>query len=236
LNLSLYHEVIKVMSNQTSRTRKGKRRSQGNKEHVAKFAGDAYSLAERAYRGVSHLAKLINIETKTREFVKNNETLSNTPAIYLASGFAIGTDADQRVGFSIKLQHLSVRMNAYIGTTTTTCQCRATLVRDLENQGADPVFGDVFDSNYSNSIAPPQEINEKRFSILFDECWVIQPLSFQGLTKFVDIPHNGHIRFRTNGTTSASQAEGALYLILWTSATSNFPTVNIGVRMRYTDD
>jgi hypothetical protein len=224
------------MSNTQNRSRKGKRRATSNKQHVAKFAGDAYSLAERAYQGVSKLAKLINIETKTRDFVKNNENLSNTPAIYLASGFAIGTDQDQRVGFSIRLQHLTVRMNGYIGTSTVACQCRCALVRDLENQGADPSWGDVFDSNYSNSIAPANEINEKRFAILFDECWTVQPLSFQGITKFSEIPHNGHIRFRTNGTTSASAAEGALYVMLWTSATVNFPVVNFGVRMKYTDD
>jgi hypothetical protein len=224
------------MSNSQNRTRKGKKRTTSNRQHVAKFAGDAYSLAERAYSGVTKLAKLINIETKTREFVKNNETLSNTPAIYYASLLAQGTDADQRVGMSIKLQHISIRLNAYIGTLTTVCQCRIAIVRDLENQGADPGWDDVFDSNYSKSIAPPQEINEKRFSILFDEAFVIQPLSFQGITKFVEIPHNGHIRYRTNGITSASAAEGALYMLLWTSATSNFPTVNFGLRMRFTDD
>jgi hypothetical protein len=223
-----------MQATRTKRTRKNRTKGSSTQREVGKFAGDAYSLAQRAYKGVNHILKLINIETK---FFDLNATvnLDSTGANILVSGIAQGLDVSNRVGDSIRLQGISLNYSVAIATTTLVCSGRFVLIRDLENPGATPAWTDVFETT-NPPITPYKYLNRKRFAILHDEAFVVQPLSFGGIIKHVDIPAAGHIKYRGTTSGAASQAEGAIFLLYLGSAATNAPLLNFNVRLLYTDD
>jgi len=205
---------------------------------VAKFAGDAYSLATRAVKGVNHVLKLINIETKYYETWASALQFSNAAGYTYLSGLTQGTDISNRVGDSVKLQQLDFNfsLNVTVGSTTQGFM-RIVLFRDLENQGATPSgAGPLSSSGGSFWLAPPDYINRNRYSILYDEAVLQLPPTYDGVCKRVSIPHNGHVKYRGTGSTSASAAEGAIFLMIWASNTSNLPSIDYWFRMTFTDD
>jgi hypothetical protein len=212
-------------------------RKNNNAREVSKFAGDAYSLAERAYKGVSHVLKLINIETKFLDYIVLSGSMPSATGVYYLSGLAQGLDISNRVGDSIKLQGIHIGFQMGISNATTVGVARIIIFRDLENQGVAPVWADVMSSTgYPYEIAPVNYLNRNRFSILFDESTAIQPIAYTGTMKEASIPHTGHIKYR--GITSAvgSAAEGSVFALVWAASMSAQPSFGLVVRFLYTDD
>lgn len=205
-----------------------------NQKEVARFAGDAYSLAERAYKGVSHVLKLINIETK---FIDYNFTpaFSSTPSALQISIIPQGVDMGQRLGDSIKLQRLLLNFTVHHNVITIPQVCRIMLVRDNESTGAAPSYLDVI-AYPSVVCAPLNYFNRNRFAILYDEVFVVEPATFTGLVCRKEFEHNGHIKWRTNATTLASLAEGHIYAFFFTDSGVTYPSCNFNLRLLYTDD
>jgi hypothetical protein len=218
-----------------SKTRRRGKGKSTNKAEVARFAGDAYDLASRAYRGVTKIAKLINIETKFFETYVGT-TLNNTPVVTYLSTIPQGTNQSERVGNSLRIQRMQFNYLLTIPTTTVATDVRIVLIRDLENVGANPAWTDVFPSASLASLQQLLFVNKERFSILHSEALVIQPLSFNGVCKHVDVPHNGHIKYRGTSAAVASAAEGAIFLLATCSTASNFPNFSYSFRLYYTDD
>jgi len=221
------------------RGRQNSRRS-GTKEEVSKFAGDAYSLAERAYRGVNHVLRLINIETKYLDAYLVGQSMSNAaPGVVYLSGLLQGVDVSQRVGDSIRLQGLNFALSIYPAAATPVCAARVVVIRDLENSGANPAWGDVFiTGGVPYQLAPKNWFNSKRFSILVDESLIINPTSFDGINKNLEISASGHVKYRGTTAAVASAAEGSIFLLYWSSVAvvGNQPLLDWQFRMMYTDD
>ncbi len=216
--------------------RKGRRPPRDTtKAEVSRFAGDAYDLASRAVRGVQYITKLINIETKYVDTI-SSASLTTTPTVVYVSALAQGTDVSNRVGDSIRIQGLSYAFTLYGNTASTgVTQVRVMLVRDLQNQGATPTTTDVI-TNLS-AVAQPVYLQRTRYNILYDE----SVLLFRETGPLVDmrkgsIAQNGHIRYRGTTTAVTSAAEGSLFLMAFSTAVSNAPTLDYSVRLLYTDD
>jgi len=212
----------------------------GTKAEVSKFAGDAYSLAERAYRGVNHVLRLINIETKFLDYYAVGQSMSNaTPVVVYLSSLLQGVDVSQRVGDSVRLQGLQFAFSVYPTATTPVAACRVVLLRDLENTGANPAWGDVFITGGAPyQLAVRNWFNVKRFSILADESIVINPSSFDGINKTLSISASGHVKYRGTSTAVTSAAEGSIFLMYWSSCATvgQQPVIDLMFRMLFTDD
>jgi hypothetical protein len=225
----------KVRKGKKSHRRSGARDK--TKEAVSEFAGDAYSLAKRAYAGVSHVLKLINIETKYFDVPPYTTAIVNTPALYYACDVTQGVTQSDRISESIKLQGLLFNVALFANTTQAAAGLiRVMLVRDLENAGALPAYSDIIDSTYSNELGPTKYENRSRFSILSDEVYASDPLGPRTFVKRQHIPHNGHIKYRGNASGVTFAAEGALFLTVSASWASNGVIPNIQLRFYYTDD
>jgi len=216
------------------------RRSDTTKAEVSKFAGDAYSLAERAYRGVNHVLKLINIETKYLDMTAVGASMSNAaPVVTYLSSLAQGVNVSERVGDSLKLQGIYFGFSIYPTVTTPIAACRVVLIRDHENAGASPAWADVFNGGaVPYQLAPRNWFNTKRFSVLVDEALVINPTSFDGVNRALNISLSGHVKYRGTAAAVASAAEGSLFLIYWSSVAvlAQQPVMDWSFRMLYTDD
>jgi hypothetical protein len=226
-----------MQATRTQRKQKrGRKSTSNNQKQVSQFAGDAYSLAERAYRGVNHVLKLINIETKYHDVAGTTLDISSTPAITYLSGTTQGLDITNRVADSLKLQGCELNYHIQILTTTVACTVRVVVVRDHNNSGATPAWLDVFETATNPALSSINYINKDRFSIVHDEALVIQPLAFPGVMKHLTFGNTGHVKYRSTTSAVASAAEGAIFLLYASTVANNFPVLNYFFRMKYTDD
>jgi len=229
-----------TVSQKGRRSKKSKPRASSDRAQVAKFAGDAYSVGERAYRGVKHILKLINIETKYFDYSLGSTTVTTSYNIVNVSSIPQGTDVSNRLGDSIKLQGLKTLLSITPQPLTPFCYVRLLMVRDSEPRGSTPVYQDVLFTTFGP--LPVMQYNyftyQKRFSILYDEVFVLNPASlfYTGVSKTVLTPHNGHIKWDGSGVTGTSLGEGQIYLLYCTTAASNGPVLDWTTRIAYTDD
>lgn len=209
---------------------------QGNRRNVERFAGDAYSLGVRALAGVRKLASMINIEYKY--FAKyTNTNITNSPVISCQSLVPQGVAQGNRVGESIKLQSLTFQyvVNC-ISASTINNLIRIMLVRDLENPGADFVSTDLFTLPTTAYISDIVMANSERFTVLYDRTVVLSYINKDSLVDSFTRPMQSHIKYRASATSSTSNAEGALYLVVASNAGSNYPTIESNLSFTYTDD
>ncbi len=213
-----------------------KKRGSGNRRNVEKFAGDAYSLGVRALAGVKKLASLINIETKY--FSKYTSTnITNSPVISCQSLIPQGVDQGQRVGDSIRIQSISFQaVFNCVSASTINNFVRVLIVRDLQNPGADFAATDLLTLSTVSYISDVVIFNKERFVILFDKTIYLSYVNKDSTYVSWSKGESGHIKYRGSATTSASNAEGALYLVVGGNAASNYPTIESNLSITYTDD
>lgn len=212
-------------------------RPDGTQRSVEKFAGDAYSLARRAVSGLDQIRRFINIETKNFD-LDTTFTATTTAHIVYASGIAQGTDQGQRVGNSIKLQHISVIGRYQLNTAVTTFSTlRFMLIRDMENPGSQPVASDIFEtvSGVVTSRSPLNWTNRKRFSVLYDQIACVD-VSSRGDVVRLEIPIEKHINYRSGLATVAAAAEGSLFWVAVSDEVTNNPALALYTSFQFTDD
>jgi hypothetical protein len=222
------------------RTRKsGSSRSKqsSTRSEVAKFAGDAYSLAERAYKGVSHVLKLINIETKFYDYGFAT-TLANADQVTYLSDIPQGVTQKDRISWSVKLQLIEIRLTLTMSTSFSgPGWVRIFCIRDLENAGSAPTLAQYLDTaSFTKDVALPLVVNKNRFAVLFDEMVQLDSVANRTFATRFTIPHNGHIKFRADASGVASAAEGAIFWGSYSSMATNLVSCAFSARLWYTDD
>ncbi len=227
--------------NQSRRPSRRRRPMRPRSNPVGTYASDAWSLAQRTLMGLNQIRRMINVESK--EFRSNLTTTatSQSGVITYVSGVAQGTDFNNRVGDSIKVQHIT--LTGYFTRAGTDGVARIILFRDTENQGASPVGSDLLNNTGSVNVVTSQinwfnhnpNAEKNRFVILFDEMVAITS-NDTNVTFQYSAPSEIHARYRGTGGTSASAAEGALFTCIVTDQAANFPTCTYSLQLTYTDD
>jgi hypothetical protein len=227
-----------IITRPRNKRRKPARKSGGTQRDVEKFAGDAYSLASRAVAGLNSIRKLINIETRVLDFDVAGQSISTTPTVTYASGIAQGTDIGNRVGDSIKVQHLEFCGRLAINSSATFSAIRVLLVRDMENAGAAPAATDILEtvSGTVTTRSPLNYLNKKRFSVLYDNFTVLDTASAYTQPVRMTMPLDRHISYRGTGGTVSAAAEGALFWLFVSDEATNTPTISVYTQVWYTDD
>jgi hypothetical protein len=215
--------------------KRGAGRKLTNKDHVSKFAGDAYSLASRAVAGVNAIRKLINIETKFADY-NINGFVTTTPTVLYASALTQGVDVSNRVGDSIRLQGLSYAFRVTGDPTAAVySSVRLLIVRDNENVGATPAVTDILVSQSVTSSL--NWFTTSRFNVLLDE--VVGFVANTGsLTDFRrgTISQHGHVKFRGTSNAVGSAAEGSIFILAFSNVVALPPSLLLDFRVTYTDD
>jgi hypothetical protein len=227
-----------IITRPRTKRRNPTRNSGGTQRDVEKFAGDAYSLASRAVKGLNEIRKLINIETKVLDLDISTQAISTTPTVTYASGISQGTDIGNRVGDSIKVQHLEFCGRLAINSSATFSAVRVLLVRDMENAGSAPAATDILEtvSGTVTSRSPLNYLNKKRFSVLYDNYSVLDIASAYTQPVRMTMPLDRHIAYRGTGATAASAAEGSLWWLFVSDEATNTPTISVYTQVWYTDD
>jgi hypothetical protein len=219
----------------TGKIQRRNRRGNGQRRQVEKFAGDAYSLGARALAGVQKLARLINIESKY--FSKYTSTnITQAPIISCQSLVPQGVTQGNRVGESIKLQSLTFQYCVTLHVSDDHEICRVMLVRDLENHGADFVAAELLTLATAAYVSDIVFANKDRFSIIYDKVFTQTTGNNDIFYDSFSRPMQSHIMYRAAATSSTSNAEGALYLVLASTATANWPVFEGNLSFTFTDD
>ncbi len=220
--------------------RRSKNRSGGNqtRRHVEKYAGDAYDLAARTWKGLNEIRKFINIEEK---YVDVNSSLNpdQSGGVACLSQLAQGTTMSTRVGNSVRVQKFTIRGRVAVNSTVTTYSTvRVAIIRDMEGQGTAPTAADVFET-VGSSAAPRQPfdwLNRKRFAVLYDLFLTVSPDMGSAREFVYDVELAKHVLYRGTTAAAASDGEGSIYIVALSDEATNTPSVSYTSRMTYTDD
>jgi len=220
--------------------RQSKNRSSGNqtRKHVEKYAGDAYDLASRTWKGLNEIRKFINIEEKFSD-VNASQSPDQNGAVTCLSQLAQGTTMNTRVGNSVRVQRFSLRARVAVNSAVTTFSVvRVAIIRDMEGQGTAPTCADIFET-VGTSAAPRQPfdwLNRKRFAVLYDTFLIVSPDTWSARAVYYEIDLAKHVLYRGTTAAAASDGEGSIYIVSLSDEATNTPTVSYSSRMTYTDD
>ncbi len=191
-------------------------------------------MAKRTAYGLNEIRKLINIETKVLE-TSNSGAIDNAGTISTLSSIAQGLDYTNRVGDSIKLQRIEIRLRATIGSGTKSF-LRVMLVRDLDGYGTKPAVTDILQS--ADVLSPKKYLNQDRFAVLYDELEFLSSVSETGSLSVIDMPHGGHIKYLGTTAADASNGKGSIYLLWLSNEAAGANAVNVWFysRLYFTDD
>lgn len=222
-----------------TKTRRSGRRGSSQEQAVGKYFGDAWSLAKRTATGLNEIRKLINVEEKVIQTDNASATFNTTGTVYSLSTVVQGTDYDERVGNSIKLQEIEVNARVFMNTTSGNTVYRVILFRDLDGYGTAPISADLLENGVASTTAPLAFKNfnkRKRFSILFDERGTLSPQGERGVYISIRMSHDGHILYLGSTAAAGSNGKGSLYLLAISDETTNLPSIAFQSRVTFTDD
>jgi hypothetical protein len=196
-------------------------------------------LAKRTATGLNEIRKLINIETKFHDLVTTSFSVGTTGAVYCLSQTAQGLTSTDRVGDSIKLQHIEIRGRIVCNPSAPQSLVRILILRDLDGYGTAPTYADVCEYNAQVS-APlsPRKFNKRdRFSVLYDDLVALQATTGDSSIPFAfSTAHGGHVLYLGTTAAAASDGKGSVYFMVVSDESTNTPTVAFVSRILYTDD
>jgi hypothetical protein len=228
-----------------SRSKRSRRRNRNrvvkSVDGVSQYASDAWSLAKRTAYGLNEIRKLVNIETKFVDTANGLTAATQSGVVVCVSQLAQGLTSTDRVGDSIKLQHIEVRGTVIINAAATNTTVRVLVFRDLDGYGTAPTGADVLE-NVGGTVAPnsPYKFNKRdRFSILFDEMFQLQSVLAQGQSSaawYYSSEHAGHVKYLGTTAAAASNGKGSVYVLAISEEPTNTPQFDFYSRLLFTDD
>ena len=131
------------------------------------------SLAIKALKMAHNVRQLINVEFKKKDTTGDDVAVTQAGAVVLLNGIAEGTDFNERVGRSIKIQSLlakvAITQNS-LDSGTVGAICRVMLIIDKKPAGGAPTVNDILDASGTSQYLAPRNLNNRnRFVILRDE-------------------------------------------------------------------
>lgn len=161
-----------------------------------------------------------------------------TGSLVPISRIAQGLNYTERVGNSIKLQHIEVRGRIYKNSSSSASVVRVLLVRDLDGYGTQPDVSTMMES--VGTVAAPLTqhdfLNRKRFSFLYDELLTLNNTGESSSTFEIQLPHEGHVLYLGTTAAASSDGKGSLYMLFISDESTNTPTYAFSARIIFTDD
>lgn len=211
----------------------------GYQRHERNFnKSSAYGLAKAAYSTAMFVKDAVNIEYKIYRIETIPTTFNNLGVIYdlvgSNSGFAgiqQGITVNDRIGDSIKLQRMVFRGLIQKNAAATINSVRIIVFKGKAEAGLMYSPADILES--LNVYSGKNDDNRYNTKILYDEVKVIDSVKSQYLELDWNIELNWHCKFEESLTTIA---DGGLYMLLLSSASTNLPVWDGVFRITYTDD
>jgi len=209
------------------------------KVHFAK--GTKYTARKSKIMPAGNLARRVrrlemSKELKYCETDINSAGVGTTPVIAYVSDIDQGDTHTTRTGDNVIVK--SVQLNGVITNTASTGDViRVVLVRDKENTGADPAWGDVFQSSGA-VFAMKDWLNKSRFSIVSDGMYSLNntgkaPIAFK---KYIKIRKMFKTRYSGSGGAGTADArENAYFVLIQGFDNTNKSAIQMTARLVFDD-
>lgn len=195
-------------------------------------------MAKRTANGLNEIRKLINVETKVLDASFGSTAIDQAGTIQCVSQIAQGLNYNDRIGDSIKLQHIRYSGYFQASAAALSSALRVIVFRDLFQQGGVPIPSQIL-----QNVGAPDVINQPRnwllkdrFSVLYDEVFNLSNAGDSSFTCTLEIPHEGHVKYIGTTSTAASNGFGSVYVMYVSTETTNKPFAQHFTRLTFTDD
>tara|TARA_B100000749_G_scaffold154224_1_gene118388 strand:+ start:772 stop:1398 length:627 start_codon:yes stop_codon:yes gene_type:complete len=193
---------------------------------------DAKRLASAALRLARSNRRSIEVKEITNQ---STGTVSSTGSVTSMTSIAEGDDLSQRNGRKVSLKSIQIRgflLNNDLTTSDGTF-VRMMIVRDNTFKSTAPLIADILQNSAVYGLRAQEPEKKKAYTVLYDKFMGVDVNSRNQITfeKFKKV--SGEVIF--DGTGSTTGNKGGLYLLLLSNRSSDLPTVNLQVRVRYTD-
>jgi len=133
---------------------------------------------------------------------------------------ALGTDYNQRIGQSVRVESLEVRFFGTIAAGMGTALLRVVIFIDTDCQGVLPAVNGGASGLLENA-APASNLNHlslERHEIIHDEMADLEAVDRLTFHRHIRIPLGHHVRFLSNAGTVADLGQGSLFMMLMDAA------------------
>ncbi len=200
-------------------------------------------MAKRTANGLNEIRKLINVEMKPIDTIAQ-VTATNSGSITYLSGVTQGDDYVHREGNSIRIVKFELLGTVFRDSSAGATQndsVRILVIRDLQNGGGTPTVSEILE--YTGTATSPYSPMKmlagvhysNRFTVVYDELLILDNAHCDRLVRF-ETSHSCHVMYRGTGSTTASAAAGAYFLVALSNASSTQPTFDFVSRITYTDN
>lgn len=198
----------------------------------AKIYGRA---ANQLYKDVKYLKSIVNVEKKFIDSTVSAQNITNTGALSLLNGVTTGDSMSTRDGQSIKCISILFSGKMRLTSVANVMQVRLIIFRDMQANGAAPAATDLL---VSASVTSALNLsNGKRFSVLYDRRFTLEPNGDQGAFAHFFRKLNFHTRFNTGTAgTIADIQTNSLYLLYLSDEATNYPLLTSDCRVRFIDN
>lgn len=198
---------------------------------------------------IESVKRKVQVLNKKFELVHHDELLSNvsttTGVFTLLNGMAVGDTNILRTGNDMNSTSIQWRLRLVGDVDSITgWYLRHLIVFDSQSNGGTPAIGDVLDVSVITTavIAPYNRDNQKRFKIIEDKSFIMNPtLATSGTTPITAVAsnrqhHSGKrqlsrpVKYIGTGATIASIGTNALWSIILSDANTDAPVFQCGYR------
>lgn len=203
-------------------------------EKIASGIGAAASVA----KAVLPIVSAINTESKYIDVAANAGIPIGTPTLQTLTAIAQGTDENNRIGNSVLLKHINIRISFIPNFTADAYNLmRYIIFVDKQQSGTPPTAAQLL-TTPGNIDSPFNRNYTDRFVILKDKRLVasqtglITSSIFQKVFKRL----NFHTRFIGTSSANASMGNNTVYFFAVSTQVINAPTAFIYSRINFTDN
>lgn len=175
---------------------------------------------------------MINVERKFHD-VNLALTPSSTPTISNLSNIAEGADYNNRDGHSIRTLSYQCRWFSTKNTNAVATIVRYIVFVDNSQRGTDPTSAELMET--SDITSPLQHDVGRRFNVLVDQMFALNPNVITRVGKCFK-KYLAHVKYSSTAAADASNLEGSIYLMVFSTEATNTPGFNFQWRLRYTDN
>ncbi len=214
-----------------------KRYSKRRRRYPYSRAHSAISIASKALTLAARTKKMLNVEYKLIDTSTTTAILSGGNIVGL-NYIGQGDTNITRTGNQIKIVSILFKYFIGINPAATNTTVRIMLVIDKQTNAAQAAQSDLLeDSTGQGAIVSPIQIDNKfRFNIIYNRVHQMSISGKQNTYSNRYIKKELKIRYNGSGSTVASVTSNNLLLFMWSDESSNTPTIESHIRLRFVDN
>lgn len=192
-------------------------------------------IGKKIYRDVRWLKSVINVEKKYIDTTLTNQASAVTGTLTLINGVGLGDTGQTRDGQSIKIVSIEIRGQVEINSSANASDFKWAVLFDSQANGSTPLVSNIWSSGSPTALRLIG--TGTRFQVIHSKNMALskngnEMLCFKWFKKL-----SVHTKYNTGNAGDITDiVTNALYFFNSSNETTNFPTINVSIRVRFIDN